>query len=117
MKILADESVDHPVFKFLQEKGFNIKHISFIGGGVADQDVLDMAWRQKRILLSVDKDFGELAFRAKKPSHGIVLYRLSGLSNREKAEIIFKVFNERKSEIENNFVVVSKSQVRIRKLI
>src|SRR5260221_13509651 len=117
MKILADESVDHPVYEFLKGKGFNIKHISFIASGSPDVDVLDMAWRQKRVLLSVDKDFGELAFRAKRPSHGIVLYRLSGLTNREKAEIIFKVFQGRKSEIENNFVVVTKSQVRIRRLV
>ena len=117
MKILADESVDHPVFDYLKGKGFNIKHISFIKGGLQDADVLDMARKQKRILLSVDKDFGELAFRAKKPSYGIVLYRLSGLTNSEKAEIIFRVFSERSSDMENNFVVVSKNQVRIRKLI
>jgi predicted nuclease of predicted toxin-antitoxin system len=117
MNILADESVDHPVYEALKENGFNIKHIAFIGSGSTDTDVLDIAWRQKRVLLSVDKDFGELAFRAKKPSHGIVLYRLSGLTNHQKAEIVLKVFTERSQDIVNSFVVISRNQVRIRKLI
>lgn len=117
MKILADESVDHPVYEALKEKGFNIKHVAFIGSGSTDSDVLDIAWRQKRVLLSVDKDFGELAFRVKKPSHGIVLYRLSGLTNHQKAETVLKVFMEHGNDIMNSFVVISRNQVRIRKLI
>jgi predicted nuclease of predicted toxin-antitoxin system len=92
MKILADESVDLPVFKFLKEAGFDIIHIMHGHGGSPDKDVLDLAYKQERILLTVDKDFGELAFRGKRPSFGIILYRLNGLTNTEKSVLVRQVF-------------------------
>ncbi len=75
-----------------------------------------IAYKKNRVLLTVDKDFGELAFRTKKRSRGIVLYRLAGLSNQEKSIILLKVFDERNGELANNFTVVTKNQVRIKKL-
>ena len=117
MKILADESVDMPVYEYLKQAGFSIEHISFVHSGIADVDVLGLAYSQKRILLTVDKDFGELAFRNKRPSYGIVLYRLSGLTNLQKANIVLRVFTERPTELHSNFTVISKKQVRIKKLI
>ncbi|MBS1487423.1 MAG: DUF5615 family PIN-like protein [Bacteroidetes bacterium] len=117
MKFLADESVDVPVYNFLKEQGFDIEHILFGLAGSADIDVLELADQQKRILLTVDKDFGELVFRMKRPSVGIVLYRLGGLQNSEKAQIIFRVLTERKKELPSHFTVVTKTQVRVRKLI
>lgn len=117
MKFLADESVDVPVYIFLKERGFDIEHILFEYAGSPDAEVLDLAFRQKRILLTVDKDFGELAFRMKKPSLGIILYRLGGLSNLEKAQIIDRVLTERKKVLPSHFTVVTKTQVRVRKLI
>ena len=117
MKILADESVDIPVFEFLRKNGFDIEHISFFSSGSPDTDVLDYAYKKHRVLLTVDKDFGELAFRTKKRSRGIVLYRLSGLNNQGKAEIILRVFKNRKINLSTNFTVVTKSQIRVRKLL
>lgn len=47
MKILADESVDFPIYQLLQDLGYDIKHVSFIAGGASDIDVLDLSYRQK----------------------------------------------------------------------
>ncbi len=117
MKILADESVDIPVYEYLKQAGFSIEHVSFIESGSTDLHVLDIAYSQKLLLLTVDKDFGELAFRNKRPSSGIVLYRLSGLTNLQKSDLILRVFNEKGKDLQSNFTVVTKTQVRIRKLI
>ena len=117
MRIVADENVDMPVFEFLKKAGFNIEHISHLSRGSSDVDVLTIAHARKAILLTVDKDFGELAFRSKRPSFGIVLYRLSGLKNIEKAVIIQKVFAKLGKDLQSNFTVISEKQIRIRKLI
>jgi predicted nuclease of predicted toxin-antitoxin system len=95
MKFLADESVDLPVYYFLKEKGFAIEHITFIKPGIRDDRVLRLAFSKKYILITVDKDFGELAFRSKRPSHGIILYRLSGFSNKLKAQVVEEVLRKR----------------------
>ncbi len=117
MRILADESVDLPVYEYLKQAGFSIEHISFKYSGSSDLQVLDIAYSNKLLLLTVDKDFGELAFRNKRPSNGIVLYRLSGLTNLQKSDIILRVFTEKGRELQSNFTVITKKQVRIRKLI
>jgi len=95
MKILADESVDIPVYEYLKQAGFSIEHVSFIESGSTDLQVLDLAYSQKLVLLTVDKDFGELAFRNMRPSNGIVLYRLSGLIN-PKSQTLFSGFLTRR---------------------
>ena len=117
MKCLADESVDIPVYLYLKEKGYSINHISFLKSGIDDKDVLQFAFTQRRILITVDKDFGDLAFLSKKPSYGIILYRLSGLTNKEKSITIETAIKEHVSNLPGNFIVISKKQVRIRKLI
>ncbi len=117
MKFLADESVDIPVYFYLKEKGYVIDHISFLNKGIEDTEVLRLAFVKRRILITVDKDFGDLAFHAKRPSYGIILYRLSGLNNLEKSRVIESVINEQSSKLPGNFTVITKKQVRIRKLI
>ena len=117
MKFLADESVDLPVYHFLKNTGFDINHVAFINPGIPDAEVLSMALISKSILITVDKDFGELAFRSKSPSYGIILYRLSGLPNQRKAEIVSKAITARLKEIKGSFVVINQRQVRVRKLL
>lgn len=53
----------------------------------------------------------------RKRSRGIVLYRLSGLNNQDKAEIILSVFENKKLDLASNFTVVIKSQIRVKKLL
>lgn len=69
------------------------------------------------MLLTADKDFGELAFRSRKPAIGIILYRLSGLTNHQKAELVAKVFLDSKMNLFGNFTVITSKQVRVKKLV
>lgn len=117
MRFLADESVDIPVFLYLKEKGYDIEHVAHISNGLDDERVLKLAFSGKKILLTVDKDFGDLAFKFKKPSFGIVLYRLEGMSNYEKALIVEGVLKNLASKLVGTFTVISKRQVRIKKII
>ena len=83
MKFLADESVDMPVYQHLKNIGFDIQHISLVSKGSTEVDVLNIFFSQKRILPTVDKDFGDLAFINKKPAignpKGLVLQKLCGI--------------------------------------
>jgi predicted nuclease of predicted toxin-antitoxin system len=117
MRFLADESVDIPVFLFLKERGFDIEHVAHISNGLDDDRVLRLAFSGKKILLTVDKDFGDLAFKFKRPSHGIILYRLEGMTNQEKALIVDGVLRNFSSKLEGAFTVISSKQVRVKKFI
>ena len=67
------------------------------------------------ILLTQDKDFGELVYRLKKAHHGIILIRLAGYHPLDKAEIVVKILSKHKIELLNAFTVIQANAVRIRK--
>ncbi|MBI2045239.1 DUF5615 family PIN-like protein, partial [Candidatus Pacearchaeota archaeon] len=63
VKFLVDESSGFKLYKFLLERGFNVKFVGEIMPSASDENVLYFAEKEKRILITNDKDFGELIFR------------------------------------------------------
>jgi predicted nuclease of predicted toxin-antitoxin system len=77
MRFLANENFPGTAVEELRAVGHDVLWIRTEAPGAADQAVLERAQQESRILLTFDKDFGELAWRAKLPSQcGIVLFRL-----------------------------------------
>ena len=114
MKFVADENVDLPVLARLRNDGHEIYAVIEMSAGVSDDEVLKQANRQGVVLLTSDKDFGELVYRDKRYTCGIVLIRLAGLSSSEKIEIVASVIREHASELENSFTVITHHNLRIR---
>lgn len=115
MNLIADEGVDWPIVERLRQDGHNVLYIAEMEPGISDDVVLDEANRYRAVLLTQDKDFGELVFRQGLVNTGVVLIRLHGLSNEHKAEIVSTVIQEREAELEDAFCVISPGMVRIRK--
>ena len=67
--------------------------------GVSDEIVLDLANRERYLLLTVDKDFGELVFLQRRLMSGVILIRLTGLSPMNKAEVIALALNKHGTEL------------------
>jgi len=82
--------------------------------GISDDEVLNLANREKSILLTADKDFGELIFRQGKIAKGVILVRLAGLSPEVKAEIVADAIREHAGELLLAFTVITPVTVRIR---
>jgi predicted nuclease of predicted toxin-antitoxin system len=116
MKIMADESVDFPIIRKLRENNFDVVAVVEVCPSVSDEEVLNLANQLQGIILTADKDFGELSFRFKKVSYGIVLLRFAGITNPEKAALTLNVVKTYGSELYNKFCVVSKDAIRIRSL-
>ncbi|MEM1544290.1 MAG: DUF5615 family PIN-like protein [Candidatus Bathyarchaeia archaeon] len=117
MRFLADESVERKVGERLQQEGFDVIFVADVVAGLPDEAVLAIARMQCAVLITADKDFGELIFRRRLPHRGVLLLRLSGMSSNQKAEIVCQVVKEHMAELQDAFVVVSKEGVRIRKPI
>ena len=73
MKLMADEGVDKPIVDALRKAGFDVAYILESHQGAEDDYILNLANKQERILLTQDKDFGELVFRLKNVHFGVVL--------------------------------------------
>lgn len=114
MKIIADENVDQPIISRLRKAGHEVHAIIEMEAGISDKEVLHLATQKGIVLLTSDKDFGELVYRDRKSACGIVLIRLAGLTNKDKSEIVARVISEHANELENAFTVISAKNLRIR---
>jgi len=115
MKFLVDESVDHQIVDRLRTDGHEVWYVSEMESGIVDDLVLSRANQEKAILVTADKDFGELVFRQKRISMGVILTRLAGLSSDQKAEIVSAAINQHSSELESAFAVIVPGSIRIRR--
>ena len=114
MNILADESVDRQIVERLRQAGHGVTYIAEMEPGISDEIVLQRANEKEALLLTVDKDFGELTYRQKLIHHGVVLIRLAGLSNQVKADVVAQALRERGGEFVNAFTVISPGMIRVR---
>lgn len=77
MKLLANENIPAALTRSLRAAGHDVNWVSEISPGITDTQVIELAIQQDRILVTFDKDFGELAFRRSLPATcGIILLRL-----------------------------------------
>jgi predicted nuclease of predicted toxin-antitoxin system len=88
IKFLADVNIEKPIVEFLQENGYNTKWIPDLDCRMTDEKLLEMANKEKRILITNDKDFGELTFRQKRNSTGIILIRVKSQNSRDKVRLL-----------------------------
>ena len=115
MNLLADESVDRQIVEGLRQDGHDVLYIAEVEPSISDNAVFDSANKQSALLVTEDKDFGEIVFRdGRLSSGGVVLIRLAGLSAKKKAEIVSDAFETHGLEFENHFSVVSPGKIRIR---
>ncbi len=78
MNFLADDNVDRQIADRLRSMGHNVEYVAEKDAGISDDEVLEMANEKNTLLLTADKDFGELVFRQRRVTSGIVLIRLAG---------------------------------------
>ena len=115
MNILADESVDRQVVDRLRAEGHDVVYIAEIEPSVSDDVVFDRANEKSALLLTTDKDFGEIVYqKGRLISDGIVLIRLSGLAPETKASIVVEAVKLRGAEFAKHFTVLSPGKLRIR---
>src|SRR6202021_1225355 len=79
LKIVADESVDRQIVDRLRMDGHDVMSIAELDPGIDDETVLGHSLRTNAILMTADKDFGELVFRQRLVHSGVLLIRLAGL--------------------------------------
>jgi len=115
MNLLADEGVDKQIVERLRQNGHAILYVAEMEPGILDEVVLQRANEHRALLVTEDKDFGELVYRQQLVHLGVVLIRLMGLASLTKANLLVKVFEVHSAEMANAFTVISPGVLRIRK--
>jgi predicted nuclease of predicted toxin-antitoxin system len=77
MRLLANENFPKEAVEALQQHGHDVVWVRTHCPGISDREVSSLAQSENRILLTFDKDFGELTFRAGFPAtSGVILFRI-----------------------------------------
>ncbi len=114
MTFVADENVDAPVVVRLRNDGHKVLYIAELAPSIEDDFILDFANTESAVLLTNDKDFGELVFRQRRAWFGVILLRLHEVDPSVMAEIVASVVHEHGTALLNCFTVISRTKVRIR---
>jgi predicted nuclease of predicted toxin-antitoxin system len=116
VKLVADECIPLPVVEHLRAVGHEVIWIRDLAAGAPDPAVLERALLLEAPLLTEDLDFGELVFRDQFGSAGVIILRMSGLSNASKAHTLASALRDHEAQLIGALTVISPGQIRIRRL-
>ncbi|MBZ5560140.1 MAG: DUF5615 family PIN-like protein [Acidobacteriia bacterium] len=115
-RLLADENVPGAVVAALRQQGHDVAWVLEDAPGSPDPGVLERAQHDGRVLVTFDKDFGELAFRrGLAASVGVVLFRITLASPEHAVRAAVAAFASR-ADWTGQFAVVEDDRIRLRAL-
>jgi predicted nuclease of predicted toxin-antitoxin system len=113
MNFVADESCARPVIQALREAGHDVIAIAEIAQGVTDDQVLELALREKRVLITEDRDSGELVYARGRSSPGVILMRFPNRARRARSATLVEAVSRLGSRLRDAFTVVEPGRLRI----
>ncbi len=116
LKFLVDECAGRKLYNSLKENGFDTEFVADKFLAADDSVILTYAEKENRVLITNDKDFGELLFRLNSPSSGVILLRLRADTSENRRKVVLHTISNFKDKLSSHLVVVNESKIRICKL-
>ena len=113
MRFLADESCDFAVVRALRAAGFDVHCISESTPRAEDSEVIGLALREQRILLSEDKDFGRLVYSHGQETLGVIFLRFPTSARRQISRDVVNLVKQQGEKLARSFITVQPGQIRI----
>jgi predicted nuclease of predicted toxin-antitoxin system len=114
LRFLADESCDFAVVRALRAEGYDVLAVSEVMSRSNDRELIEQASRERRILLTEDKDFGWLVYVSHTDSAGVILIRFPGNARQTLVDALVDLVHTQGQELSGAFVVVQPGHTRIR---
>jgi|SRR5215203_252902 len=116
MTFFGDEGLDAPLVELLRQAGYNVIYAAEKMKGALDTEILERASHEEAILITKDKDFGELVIRQQMHSYGVILIRVEKLNLLSNCLLVLKFINQHLSQLKFSFTVIEEDKIRIRTL-
>jgi predicted nuclease of predicted toxin-antitoxin system len=113
---LADECVAASLVRELRGAGHDVLYIAEFAASLSDPEVIALAFREGRILLTADKDFGELVFRRAQSVPGLILLRIDPANGPMARIRLLKAVDQFGQGLFGRYVVIDEVRFRSRPL-
>jgi predicted nuclease of predicted toxin-antitoxin system len=117
MRFFADESVDQQIVAELRRRGHEVIYVAELEPGMDDESVLDRSLQVSGVLITADKDFGEMVFRQQRVAAGVLLVRLAGVKPKLKASWVAEIVDRYGAGLHGAFAVLAPGRLRLRRRI
>ena len=111
-KLLLDENIGSITAAFLHAKKYDVVAIGGATAGLPDEAILAQAFKEKRIMITLDKDFGQLVHQYKQRHAGVVFLRMRKESPERIHRTIFKILMKYGDRLQGKFVTASEWSVK-----
>lgn len=115
LKFLIDVGVGKKVERWLANQGYDTTSVRDIDPRLPDKEILKIAVSEKRMVVTMDKDFGELIYNSGLLHGGVLLLRLDDAKSDEKVKIVENILVKYADKLPNKFCVYKDGRLRIRK--
>src|SRR6266702_2584974 len=113
MIIYVDENVPLKVTTRLRQEGYQVEYVM---RSVEDKDILEIAYKQKALLITSDKDFERLVLDERRPTAGVIFLRIATrIPIEHRAQIVVNMLRKYKDKLEGTFTSVTEAAIDIRR--
>ena len=114
MRILLDSCISGGVAQALRNTGNDVEYAGDWPEDPGDEEILAFAHQEQRVVITLDKDFGELAVRRSMPHCGIV--RLVGFRSRQQEVVCRRILTDYSSDLQMGALITAEpGRVRVRR--
>jgi len=114
LRFLVDVNVGLAVADGLREGGHDVVFAGDLDWRISDADMLSLAHSEQRVILTMDTDFGELAYHSQQPHAGVLLLRMPGANRNEKIGVVQQIVDRYGEQLPGQFSVYRQGRLRIR---
>ena len=114
MKFLVDVGVGRAVETWLKDNGYDTRSVRDIDPRAKDCDILRIAVRESRMVITMDKDFGELVHHSGESHAGVLILRLEDARGQEKVDVVQRILSLFGDKMPGKFCVYQDGRLRIR---
>ena len=116
LKFLVDVGVGKGIERYLQEEGYDAKAVRDIDPCMEDEEIIRTAVSENRMVITMDKDFGELVYHSSMEHSGVLLLRLEDATGAEKLQVVKHIMKNYLDRIKNCFCVFQNDKFRIKRI-
>jgi predicted nuclease of predicted toxin-antitoxin system len=117
VRLVADENCDFSVVIDLRLAGYDVVSVAERMRGADDETVIEFARSEHRLLITEDKDFGQLVFAAAKQNSGVILIRYPASTRSALTAAVLKLLADSGESLYSRFAVLEPGRVRVTQLV